>query len=43
MVCGVPEGFCAPGSRGERFSARNTETSLAENETAVKNKNIKPQ
>ena len=41
MVCGVPKGSDAPGSSGERFSVRVPETSLAENETAMENKNIK--
>ena len=43
MVCGVPEGSDASGSRSERSSARDPENSLAENETAMKTRNIEPQ
>ena len=42
MVYDVPKGFGASGSRGERSSARIPETSLAENETTMKSKSIKP-
>ena len=42
MVYGVPEGSGASVSHGERSSARVPETSLAENETAMKNKISSP-
>ena len=38
MVYGVSDSSGAAGSRGERSSARVSETSLAENETAMKTK-----
>ena len=42
MVCVVPEGPGASGSRSKCSSARGPESSRAEHKTAIKNKNTKP-